>query len=298
MPDGHRARPPPRRRHRPSRRRPAGLGPVRPLPGARQPGARRPISPRPRPLPRAFAAAYAGKLAGLSGRGLAARDRRLRADRGDAGPADVLRPAAVQRRFHRPGDRPVLPVHQRAGDRDQQPPAVLHAGTEPARRRGAGAEARRPGAGALAARGCATCACSARTSSPTSWRSCCTRRRSPAAPPGAACSTRPSPACASRSAGEELTVSAALNKLSDRDRAVREAAGQAIGAAFGERHQAVLADHQHAGQGQGDHRHLAALSAPRQLPQPRQHGRGRGGGRAGHRRDAPISRGCRTAITR
>ena len=29
--------------------------------------------------------------------------------------------------------------------------------------------------------------------------------------------------------GEELTVSAALNKLSDRDRSVREAAGRAIG---------------------------------------------------------------------
>jgi oligoendopeptidase F len=33
--------------------------------------------------------------------------------------------------------------------------------------------------------------------------------------------------------GEELTVSAALNKLSDRDRSVRESAGRAIGAAFG-----------------------------------------------------------------
>jgi oligoendopeptidase F len=33
--------------------------------------------------------------------------------------------------------------------------------------------------------------------------------------------------------GEDLTVSAALNKLSDRDRSVREAAGRAIGAAFG-----------------------------------------------------------------
>jgi oligoendopeptidase F len=33
--------------------------------------------------------------------------------------------------------------------------------------------------------------------------------------------------------GEALTVSAALNKLSDRDRAVREAAGKAIGTAFG-----------------------------------------------------------------
>jgi oligoendopeptidase F len=34
-------------------------------------------------------------------------------------------------------------------------------------------------------------------------------------------------------AGEDLTVSAALNKLSDHDRAVREAAGKAIGTAFG-----------------------------------------------------------------
>ena len=33
--------------------------------------------------------------------------------------------------------------------------------------------------------------------------------------------------------GEELTVSAALNKLSDRERSVRKAAGRAIGAAFG-----------------------------------------------------------------
>ena len=34
-----------------------------------------------------------------------------------------------------------------------------------------------PALAALARRGCATCACSARTSSPTSWKSCCTRRR-------------------------------------------------------------------------------------------------------------------------
>jgi oligoendopeptidase F len=36
-------------------------------------------------------------------------------------------------------------------------------------------------------------------------------------------------------AGEPLTISAALNKLSDPDRGVREAAGRAVGAAFGER---------------------------------------------------------------
>ena len=48
--------------------------------------------------------------------------------------------------------------------------------------------------------GCATSGCSARISSPTSWKSCCTRRRSPAGPPGTGCSTRPSPACRCRSA--------------------------------------------------------------------------------------------------
>jgi oligoendopeptidase F len=36
-------------------------------------------------------------------------------------------------------------------------------------------------------------------------------------------------------AGEELTVSAALNRLSDRDRSVREAAARGVSAAFGER---------------------------------------------------------------
>ena len=49
-------------------------------------------------------------------------------------------------------------------------------------------------------RGCATSACSARTSSPTSWRRRCTRNTSSATPPGRACSTRPSRACAILSA--------------------------------------------------------------------------------------------------
>ena len=97
---------------------------------------------------------------------------------------------------------------------------------------------------------------------------------------------------------ESLTVTDALNKLSDKDRGVREAAGRAIGAAFGGGHQAVLADHQHAGEGQGDHRHLAALSAPRQRPQPRQHGGRRGGRCAGDRGARPTIRGWRIATTR
>ena len=84
--------------------------------------------------------------------------------------------------------------------------------------------------------------------------------------------------------GEKLTVSDTLNKLSDRDRAVREAAGKAIGTAFARKRPPVLADHQHLGQGQGDRGHVAALPPPRQRPQPRQHGRGRGRRRAGHGR--------------
>ena len=83
--------------------------------------------------------------------------------------------------------------------------------------------------------------------------------------------------------GEELTVSAALNKLSDRDRSVREAAGQRDRRGVRREYPAVLAGHQHAGEGQGDRRHVAALSAPRQLSQPLQHGGGRGRRRAGDR---------------
>ncbi len=97
--------------------------------------------------------------------------------------------------------------------------------------------------------------------------------------------------------GEDLTVSAALNLLSDRDRSVREAAGRAIGKAFGEQCPAVLAGDQHAGEGQGDRRHVAALSAPRQLPQPLQHGGRRGCRCAGLARCARIFRGSRIATT-
>ena len=125
---------------------------------------------------RAFAAAHQGRLAPV-GRGAGRRHRGVRADRGGAGPADVLRPAAVRRRFHECGDRPLLPDGERAGDRDQQPSALLHAGAEPAGRRGAGAEAAPTRRWRAGGPGCATCACSGRTSSPTSWRSCCTRRR-------------------------------------------------------------------------------------------------------------------------
>ena len=67
-------------------------------------------------------------------------------------------------------------VNERVTD-DQLPPAVLHAGTEPAGRRGAGGEAGRPRAGALAALAARPARVPAAPACPTSWKSCCTRRR-------------------------------------------------------------------------------------------------------------------------
>ena len=60
-------------------------------------------------------------------------------------------------------------------------PDLLHPRAEPAGRRGAGGRSSATRRSPAGGRGCATCACSARTSFPTSWRSCCTRRRSPGA---------------------------------------------------------------------------------------------------------------------
>ena len=126
---------------------------------------------------RAFAAAHQGKLAAMSGGVLAAAI------------ADYERIEEVLGRLMSyaqllfAGDSTNAEIGrfyqtmQRAGDGDQQPPAVLHAGAEPAGRCGAGAEARRTRRWRAGGPGCATCACSGRTSSPTSWRSCCTRRR-------------------------------------------------------------------------------------------------------------------------
>ncbi len=58
--------------------------------------------------------------------------------------------------------------------------AVLHARDQPDRRRGAGAPAEGARSWRTTGPGCATSARSGRTSSPTSWRRCCTRSRSPA----------------------------------------------------------------------------------------------------------------------
>ncbi len=96
--------------------------------------------------------------------------------------------------------------------------------------------------------------------------------------------------------GEKLTVQrGAEQTLRPRPRA-------APGCFCGGRHgvqrpyQTVLADYQHAGQGQGSRRHLAPLSAPGQRAQPVQRRRGRGRRCIGDRPSRRIFRCCHTAI--
>ena len=137
--------------------------------------------------------------------------------------------------------------------------------------------------------GCATCACSARTSSPTSWRSCCTRRRSPAMPPGAGCSTRRSRPCGSgrrRGPDGQRRAEQAVRprpRRCARPLARRSARRSATNIRLFSLITNTLAKDKEI------ERHVAPLPAARQLPQPRQHGRGRGRRRAGHRGAAVLS---------
>ena len=59
--------------------------------------------------------------------------------------------------------------------------------------------------------------------------------------------------------GEELTLEPTLNKLQDAEGEVRRKAAEALAATFKEQPARLHADHQHAGQGQGDFRPLARL---------------------------------------
>ena len=89
-------------------------------------------------------------------------------------------------------------MQERVND-DLHPAAVLHARDQPARRRRRWTRSCRRRRWPATGPGCATCAPSGRTSSPTRWSSCCTRRTWPGAAPGPGCSTRRSRDCASRS---------------------------------------------------------------------------------------------------
>ena len=70
--------------------------------------------------------------------------------------------------------------------------------------------------------------------------------------------------------GEELTLEPALNRLQDADPEIRRQGCRSAGGDLQEEPPRLHADHQHAGQGQGDLRPLARLSGHRRFPPPRQ----------------------------
>jgi oligoendopeptidase F len=96
--------------------------------------------------------------------------------------------------------------------------------------------------------------------------------------------------------GEELTVSAALNRLTDRDRSVREAAAKGVsrpsGAACGCSRSSPTRSPRTRRSSTPGGATRAGLRA-----QPREHGGGRGGGRAWSPPWWRASRACRTATT-
>ena len=212
------------RRHRGS----AGLGPVRSLPGARQPRSRRPTSPAPSQPRKAFAAASCREARRAVGRGAGRGDRGVRADRGSRSGrllsyAQLLfagdsTDAAIGRFYQTVNER-VTAI--------SSAPDLLHAGAEPAGRRRAGGKAapiRRWPAGA---RGCAICACSGRTSLSDELEKLLHEKEVTGHAAWSRLFDETVAGMRITVGGEALTVSAALNKLSDRDRSVREAAGTA-----------------------------------------------------------------------
>ncbi len=207
-----------------------------------------------------FETTYAGKLEQISGRALAAAIAEYERDRGDPGPDHVLRPAAVRRRFHRP--RAIGQFYQTVNERVTGISSHLIFFTLELNRLDDAALEQKLADPDLAR-----------------WRPWLRDLRV----------FRPhqlsddlekllhEKEVTGRSAWsrlfdetiagmrvpigtEELTVSAALNKLSDRR--PRRARGRRQGDRPRVRRPdpPVLADHQHAGEGQGDHRHLAPLS--------------------------------------
>ena len=98
--------------------------------------------------------------------------------------------------------------------------------------------------------------------------------------------------------GEELTLEPALNRLQDADRRGAPAGRRGAGRDLQQEPAHLHADHQHAGQGQGNLRPLARLPGHRRFPPPRQPRRARASWMRWPPPFARPIRGCRTATTR
>ena len=280
-------------------RRLAAMGSARSLSRrATAPQLKRDLAAAPPKPPRRSARAIEGKLAALPGAALGAAIARLRAHAGDARPGDELCLARPCRRHERSRDRPLLPDHAGAGERHRAPSCCSSRSSSTASRTPAlDAKLAGAGAGALRALAARRARLPAAISSATSSRSCCTRNRSPAAPPGRGSSTRPRRRCAFAVGGKDLTSAEALHLLSERRSGDAQGGGQGAGRGVRQERAALRAHHQHARQGQGDRGPLARLQAADLVAQPRQFRRGRGGRRADRRGARRLSAACRIAIT-
>ncbi len=133
-----------------------------------------------------------------------------------------------------PDARQVLRRHAGAHHRRLAASAVLHARTQPHRRCRARCRHDAIPRSAITGRGSRTCARRSPISSRTGSSSCSTRSRSPAIRPGTGNMTRPSRACASRSAASSSSIELALNLLQDADGKKRKAAALALAKTFKE----------------------------------------------------------------
>ena len=145
--------------------------------------------------------ALRGQARGAVGRRTRRRCRGIRAAAGDRRPDHELCRPAARRQCRRPRDRAASSRRCTSASTRSRPSCCS------SRSKSTGSTMPRSTPSwptrrwRITGRGCAMCARCGRTSSATSWRSCCSRNRSRAAPPGCGCSTRPSPNCAFRSAG-------------------------------------------------------------------------------------------------
>ena len=210
-----------------------------------------------------FAKAYEGKVAGAGRKGAGWRGRRIRGAERPDGPHRLLRLTLLRAGHGRSRARPFLAGRFPGADRRRRRAGVLHGWRSTSSTTPTWPPSRRIPRWPSTARGCATSRFTVRTSSPTRWRRRCTRSTSSAAPPGRACSTRPSRGLRYPFRNEVLTEPQILDKLSSKDAARAQGRRQVVRQGAGRQYRGLLAGHQHARQGQGDRGPLAQVSRAR-----------------------------------
>ena len=177
--------------------------------------------------------ALRGQARGSVGRRTRRRGRGIRAAAGNRRPDHELCRAAARRQCRRPRDRAASSRRCTSASTRSRPSCCSSRWNSTGSTTPRSTPSWPTRRWRITGRGCATCARCGRTSSATSWKSCCTRNRSPAAPPGCGCSTRPIAELRFPFRGRELTEAEAMHLLSDPDGAVRREAALSIGEVLG-----------------------------------------------------------------